>query len=217
MYGVFGGCENLRKINVPDGAELGRWAFSGCTSLESVNIPRNGTVLDGTFAGCSSLRYIEIPPNITEICSAFDGCTSLSELKLPGTVKHFSFGDYSGVEKLYVLNPDADIDLEKCLNENLTIYGYLNSTAYYYAKSNSVKFVSLGEYSIKGDVNGDNVVDTFDLLIMRNAYNMNNDKELYDPIEVDMLTYDIDSDGYFNADDMILLSDFLLGKVKRFI
>lgn len=216
-FGVFGGCINLRKINVPDGAELGICAFYGCTSLESVNIPKNGNILYCTFIDCTSLKSVEIPSNITTIDRAFDGCTSLSELKLPGSVKHFSCGDDSGLEKIYVLNPDAEIEIGKYTNKSPTIYGYMNSTAYYYAKSNSLKFVSLGEYSIKGDVNGDNVVDTFDLLIMRNAYNRNYDKELYDPIEVDMLTYDIDSDGYFDANDMILLSDFLLGKVKRFI
>jgi len=195
-YGVFSGCVNLRKINVPDGAELGRYVFSGCSSLESVNIPKNGNVLYCTFMDCTSLKSVEIPSNITTIDRAFDGCTSLRELKLPSTVKHFSFGDYSELEKLYVLNPDAELRFGKEVPENLTIYGYMNSTAYYFAeiygKNYAINFVSLGEYSIKGDVNGDNVVDTFDLLIMRNAYNRNNDKELYDPIEVDMLTYDID-------------------------
>ncbi len=61
---------------------------------------------------------------------------------------------------------------------------------------------------IKGDLNGDKVVDTFDLILMRQAAEAG-DADYFDAA-------DINEDGVINADDVQLLADYLLGKIKSF-
>ena len=61
---------------------------------------------------------------------------------------------------------------------------------------------------IKGDLNGDRTVDTFDLILMRQAAETG-DTDSFDAA-------DINEDGIINADDVQLHSDYLLGKIKSF-
>ena len=61
---------------------------------------------------------------------------------------------------------------------------------------------------IKGDINGDRTVDTFDLILIRQAAE-NGDSDNFDAA-------DINEDGIINADDVKLHSDYLLGKIKSF-
>ena len=61
---------------------------------------------------------------------------------------------------------------------------------------------------IKGDLNSDGVVDTFDLVFMRQAV-IEGDAENFDAA-------DINSDGSIDEEDIQLLADFLLGKIKTF-
>lgn len=61
---------------------------------------------------------------------------------------------------------------------------------------------------IKGDLNGDKSVDSFDLILMRKA-GEEGDADYFDAA-------DINEDGVINADDVQLHSDFILGKIKSF-
>ena len=61
---------------------------------------------------------------------------------------------------------------------------------------------------IKGDLNSDGVVDTFDLVFMRQSV-IEGDAENFDAA-------DINSDGSIDEEDIQLLADFLLGKTKTF-
>ncbi len=61
---------------------------------------------------------------------------------------------------------------------------------------------------IKGDLNGDSVVDTFDLVLMRQAV-INGDADIFEAA-------DIDDSGEIDENDLKLHSDFLMGKIKSF-
>ncbi|MDO4864057.1 MAG: dockerin type I domain-containing protein [Ruminococcus sp.] len=61
---------------------------------------------------------------------------------------------------------------------------------------------------IKGDLNGDRSVDTFDLILIRQA------AEAGDAVNFDAA--DLNDDGEINADDVQLHSDYILGKIKSF-
>ncbi len=60
-YGVFGGCERLATITIPNSVtSIGDCAFRGCSSLTSVTIPDSVTSIgDGAFEYCNILKYNE--------------------------------------------------------------------------------------------------------------------------------------------------------------
>ena len=92
--------------------------------LANITIPNSVTsIYLETFCSCSSLTSIIIPDSVTSIGNkAFYGCTNLTSITIPKSVT--SIGDYTFTD---------------C--NNLTIYGYKNSYAEEYAKTNNIKFV----------------------------------------------------------------------------
>ena len=66
----------------------------------------------------------------------------------------------------------------------------------------------LEDVIIKGDLNGDKVVDSFDLILIRKAAEAG-DADIFDAA-------DINEDGAIDADDVQLHSDYILGKTKSF-
>ena len=122
--GAFGGCSSLTNITIPNSVtSIGGWAFKGCSSLTNITIPNSVTsIYWETFCSCSSLTSIIIPDSVTSIGNkAFYGCTNLTSITIPKSVT--SIGDYTFTD---------------C--NNLTIYGYKNSYAEEYAKTNNIKF-----------------------------------------------------------------------------
>ena len=100
---AFGGCTNLQKVVVQEGAfEIGSQCFSGCSRLESIELPSSITNIGAyAFGSCSNLARIAIPSGLTEISdNCFQGCKSLSEVLLPETVLNVRGGSFSGCERL---------------------------------------------------------------------------------------------------------------------
>lgn len=89
---IFGGCEALSSIKIPDTVttiEIG--AFSGCKSLTTIAIPERVTSIgDGAFNDCENLTSVEGFDKL-KISSieqyTFCGCKKLSAITLPDTVK----------------------------------------------------------------------------------------------------------------------------------
>ncbi|MCD8054099.1 MAG: leucine-rich repeat protein [Lachnospiraceae bacterium] len=128
---VFYGCTALSAISLPDGVEsIGYYAFYNCTSLASVTLPDGLFSIDYyAFYNCTALTDVTIPDSLTSLgASAFEGCSSLTAMTLPANL--------AGIGTAAI--PSA-----------VTITGYSNSPAYYYANKNGNEFVSLGEVEIE--------------------------------------------------------------------
>lgn len=107
----FSGCENLKKLTIPNGVkkieekafsgsgitsliipegveELEKGAFSGAY-FQNIKLPSNlKTLSESLFFECRSLKTIDIPEGITEIPSqAFERCVSLETINLPNSLK----------------------------------------------------------------------------------------------------------------------------------
>lgn len=102
--GVFYGCDDLKKITLPEKITSLGWSshgfFEGCSSLESISIPDNvKTIGQGAFYGCTSLTSITLPANITTIATdAFYGCTNISKVNHMGDVKSWCKISFRGAE-----------------------------------------------------------------------------------------------------------------------
>ena len=90
---IFGGCEALSSIKIPDTVTtIENGAFSGCKSLTTIAIPEKVTSIEGNvFDGCENLTSVEgfDKLNISSIEQyTFCGCKNLSAITLPNTVKN---------------------------------------------------------------------------------------------------------------------------------
>lgn len=86
---TFGGCSNLKTINLPESLTLmGNGVFSGCSSLNGIEIPNGITEISTSlFYNCFSLTEIIIPANVNIINnSAFYNCSSLNSITIPEEV-----------------------------------------------------------------------------------------------------------------------------------
>lgn len=77
---VFGGCENLVTVNMPQAVDVGACAFYSCDGLSSVNLPAAKTIGTKAFYNCANLTSIDIS-NATSIGEqALYKCAKLVEI-----------------------------------------------------------------------------------------------------------------------------------------
>ena len=88
---AFGGCINLKSINLKNVYEIGGCAFSGCSSLENIDIKKLSTIDEYTFNGCSKLISVVFDTVSLLSWDAFDGCFSLTSLKIDSVEKIESY------------------------------------------------------------------------------------------------------------------------------
>ena len=164
---AFYACVNLTNITIPNSVtSIGFSAFRSCKRLANITISNSVTSIRGeTFFSCSSLTSIIIPDSVTSIGNkAFYGCTNLTSITIPKSVT--SIGDYTFTD---------------C--NNLTIYGYKNSYAEEYAKTNNIKFAVINSLA---DTNTNITVSG----VMQNDAVLNVAK-LENTFENSVATYDI--------------------------
>ncbi len=144
---AFADCSSLTNITIPNSVtSIGGWAFEGCSSLTNITIPNSVTsIYLETFCSCSSLTSIIIPDSVISIGNkAFYGCTNLTSVTIPKSVTSIGNKAFYGCTNLTsVTIPKSvtsigDYTFTDC--NNLTIYGYKNSYAEEYAKTNNIKF-----------------------------------------------------------------------------
>ncbi|MCD8110342.1 MAG: leucine-rich repeat protein [Clostridiales bacterium] len=112
--------------------EIGDYAFSDCYAITDITLPDTvETIGDYSFYHCNNISEITIPTSTISIGDcAFGVCLEDSE---------------TGLHNVYVLNPYVEFGTDVFIYdlEDLTIYGYANSTAQAYAEENNHLFAEL--------------------------------------------------------------------------
>ena len=181
---------NLKEIVIPDAVTfLGETAFGYCENLAEVKLPSNLEKIDYcVFQGCTSLTSIDIPDYTHTInVSAFDGCSNLKTVTLGKSVKDIQYGAFANCPLLEDVYSKAKTP-PTCYTYNK--YGkvtdaFSNSYAEYinlHVPEASVEtykatepwsgfgsIVALPEPAIRGDVNGDGIVNGTDIQAVINV------------------------------------------------
>ncbi len=153
---AFAGCYGLTSVEIPAGiTSIGEDAFIYCSDLTNVNIPFGVTSIgSGAFSVCSGLTNIKIPTSVTNIGDyAFLRCEGLENVDIPVSVEILGNSAFYRCENLSAVKifnasceildfDDGETSPGDTIPENVTIYGYANSTAASYAKQYNRKFVS---------------------------------------------------------------------------
>ena len=96
--GDYAFCEaGLKKLVIPQGAEIGWYAFTGCDDLTYVELGTEGdtdseyVISRGAFEDCDDLLEARIGPAYAEVgWNAFCDCGELSAVYVPGNLVAFS-------------------------------------------------------------------------------------------------------------------------------
>lgn len=143
-------CYRLNDVYIPNSVtNIGAGAFENCWALSNIKLSDNITeISQDLFFKCKKLNNVVIPNGITKIGNnAFNGCTSLSNIVLPKNVMSvgkFAFGECTTLDRVTVLNSECKFDEGVFVgSENVTLYGYANSTTETYAKEYDIPFVEI--------------------------------------------------------------------------
>ena len=99
---AFANCANLKKLTIPEGRIIYRYAFKNSTSIESIVIDGNiEQIQEGAFSGCTNLKSITISGLIKNIDSnAFKNSTSIESIVIDGNTEQIPEGAFSGCTNL---------------------------------------------------------------------------------------------------------------------
>lgn len=207
---AFYGCSGLTTITIPCSVTtIGNGAFSLCSNLSSVTIPNNVTTIgESAFLGCCSLTTISIGNGVNIIREkAFAQCTEISDVYCSAENITFSDPDNWDFSRAF----DASITKGSTAlftKENAFDGSYIEFATLHVPESaiNTYKttapwsgfgkIVSLNsEKMIRGDVNGDGIVNAMDIVYVANIIKRRATLE-------DILVADIDGDGNVSFADL---------------
>ena len=153
----FGNNDNITKIVIEDGVtNIGTNTFNNCRNLREITVPASLTYSENAFADCPKLETVYITGGAVNNESAANAPWNLSSVERVhlGTDKEDMSVDSVGTsvfvgcvnKAFYVYNSECDIPDERVstFGNNPTIYCYVPSTAYYFAKDYSLVYKSLG-------------------------------------------------------------------------
>jgi hypothetical protein len=213
---------------VPDGTQvIGRESFRGAEALTAVVLPGTLRQIEGTsFFDCTSLEEMEVPHGVTFIGnSAFGGCTAMTSADLPATLTSLGYNAFYNVPDLTHLNVRATTPptcvtqmdshthelYEPFINDhytNVQLVVPLNCAVAYREASVWKKFTNIIETNfpvifIRGDVNGDGLVNITDVVRLI-SYLLNNNGD-----GMDMNGADANQDGIINISDVTVLINYV--------
>lgn len=137
---------DIRDLYIPYGiSDVGN--LGGCGNLQRVVLPPTvSNIKDWAFEGCVSLNEVILPDEYCAIgrC-AFWGCESLSSIVIPKGVRYIqnkAFANCVGLQRVEFLDNDTQIGDSVFNNcSDVVIVAKKGSTAYEYAKVNSLRFL----------------------------------------------------------------------------
>ncbi len=153
----FGNNDSITKIVIEDGVtNIGTNTFNNCRNLREITVPASLTYSENAFADCPKLETVYITGGAVNNESAANAPWNLSSVERVhlGTDKDDMSVDSIGTnvflgsadKAFYVYNSECDIPNERVstFGNNPTIYCYVPSTAYNFAKEYSLVYKSLG-------------------------------------------------------------------------
>lgn len=171
-----------RNINYNTSSSSGYSPFYRNTTLREVNITDKETeISENEFYGCSNLQKVTIGDGVTIIGNrAFSSCSSLKKFSFGTQMKNIgteAFSDCTAVEEISsrastppVCGSQALNDINKWNCKLIVPKGYLKV----YQDAEQWKeffYIEEGDLVLKGDVNGDGVVNVIDIVETVNAIN----------------------------------------------
>ena len=144
---AFDFCKNLTSITIQSSVtSIKEYAFRYCTNLKTITIPSSVTSIRYcAFEYCTNLTSIIIPNSVTSIeALTFSHCTSLTSITILSSVtsiKQKAFWNCKNLKSIYIPNNVTTIAEDAFEWDNdLTIYCKTGSTAYNYARANSISY-----------------------------------------------------------------------------
>ena len=108
--GAFFRVGSVTTVLLPDSVYfIGNRAFGGCYDLKRINVPAGVTVIESeTFAYCYALEEIILHEGITDIKEmAFKSCKSLKSINLPESLINVGFGAFASTNLGEVIIPQS--------------------------------------------------------------------------------------------------------------
>lgn len=149
LDGDFNSCTKLIAVTFAKEGNLKEiypWTFSGCSLLESVVLPNNAAtrIQNGAFNNCRKLTSVTLGDKTASILGqAFNNCSALTEIVIPASVTSLgdatngtAFGGCNALKDVTLLGADTVIT-GAFPSSNVTLIGYIGSTAEDWSKANS--------------------------------------------------------------------------------
>lgn len=115
------------------------------------------------YPNSSLNKEYETPDTLTVIYNIWN--SSLESVEISESVERVRYLVGRNIKTLTFLNPMTVIDIIG-LSQDCVIYGYENSTAQECAEQLGYYFVSIGQFAVPGDVDGDGTVDNNDAIYL---------------------------------------------------
>ena len=174
---AFSGCSGLKSVTIPNSVKsIGNGAFSNCSGMTSVTIPNSVTTIGGgAFEYCPNLTSIAIPSGVTDIgYGAFSNCYGLTSVTIPNSVTFIVTKAFFGCTGLTSVTCEATsvpstgwYVFDGVPQSIATLYVPESALEDYKATepwSGFGNIVAIGsEPTLRGDVNGDGVVNGTDI------------------------------------------------------
>lgn len=198
---AFSWCIGLTEIDLPEGIEtVGFGAFSGCINLKTITIPSTATLLkSGAFGGWYSTTVSEYAKTmiIDKIFSNIQNPTDIDNDVF--TTTYFSFMD----ENLGQGWSQRDVD--NTYNYG-TLYVPVGTKEKYLATEGWKKFKNIVEIDSgktkKGDVNGDGIVSSADIVDLTIIFSKGGNN----------LKGDFNGDGIVNIADLMVITNIIFAE-----
>lgn len=215
--GAFRNCSSLTNISIPSSVNVINSAAFADTNITNINLPNNLIEIDDSlFRGCTNLSEITLPDSVVKIDhEAFWCCFSLNEIIIPSKVDFIGFDAFRNcpsLSKVTIYNKKVNFGIKTSGDQkyspfndsnNVTLYGYKNSTTEELAQEYGIPFVALDESD--SEVSEDDLLKLIEqkskTTVLKYIYiDMDKDgnKEILAAVENNLFSYEIwycSSDG----------------------